>query len=470
MSKLYALCLLLALPAGLAGAAPLPEALRAALDKYQVPDADIGLYIAPIGGGEAALALNGSKPFNPASVIKLLPSLAALETLSPAYQWKTRVYRTGRTTGGVLNGDLYIQGGGDPYLTIESTWALLRNVRAQGIRRIAGDIVLDNGVFESTAIDRAAFDDKPHRLYNGPAGGLMVNYWAVRFTIRAQSDRVHIDAFPGSERLKIVNNVEHSSARCTRARRWIRYRVERTPESVVVVFNGRLSSRCRPVVMTRAVIPDDRYVPYVLPGVWRDTGGILDGDVRRGPVPAEAVRLFSHPSRSLAEVVRATNKFSNNMMARHLLLSLGSLSRERGIEVDDGIRALHDWIASKGLDVPGLKIVNGAGLSRDTRVSALGMANVLRAGYNSRYAPEFLASLPIAGKDRAADGRNFGENGVSVVRIKTGLIDHVRAMAGYVTARGGETYIVVLLVNHENVHHGLGTRMQNAVIRYVLDL
>lgn len=469
MSKRLVLCALLALHAGLAAAAPLPGELQALLDGYRVPREHLGLYIAPIGAGDRAISLNESKPFNPASVIKLLPSLAVLESLTPAYQWKTHVYATGRTSGGILDGNLYIQGGGDPYLTTESLWGLLKNVRAQGIQRISGDIVVDDGVFEPGPFDRAAFDDKPFRLYNGPANGLMVNFWAVKFTIRTHSDGVHIDAFPGSERLKVINNIKHSHAQCTRSRRWVRYDVEQAPEAVVVTFNGVLSSRCPPIVMTRAVIPDRRYAQYVLPGLWRDAGGTLDGEVRRGAVPDEAARLFSHPSRPLVDVVRATNKFSNNMMARHLLLTLGSQYRERGIELEDGIKALNDWILTKGLDIPGLKVVNGSGLSRDTRISAQGLANVLRVGFHSRYAPEFLASLPIAGEDRALRRRDFHENDASVVRIKTGLIDHVRAMAGYVTSRSGENYIVVLLVNHPDIHRGLGTSMQNAVIRYVLD-
>lgn len=469
MSKTLFFCVFLALQTAAAAAPALPRELRGLLDQYPVPAENLGLYIAPVDGGEA-MSANAAKAFNPASVIKLLPSLAALELLSPAYQWTTRVFITGAVAGGVLNGHLYIQGGGDPYMTVESLWGLLKTVRAQGIDRIAGDIVLDDGVFSGTMFDRAAFDERPHRLYNGPANGLLVNFWAVRFTIRAHQDRVTIDAFPGSERLKIVNNIKHSNAPCESPRRWVRYSVEEEPDAVVVTFNGALSSRCRPIVMTRAVIPDERYAPYIVPGLWRDAGGGLDGGVRAGEVPKDAAEIFAHPSRPLVDVVRAANKFSNNMMARHLLLSLGSLDGERGIGVADGIEALHDWIRSRGLDVPGLKVINGSGLARDARISARGMANVLRAGFRSRYAPEFLASLPIAGEDRALESRDFQESGAAMVRVKTGLLDHVRTMAGYITSRAGKTYVVVLLVNHEGIHQGLGTRMQNAVIRYVLDL
>lgn len=470
MSKSLVLCVVLALHAGFAGASTLPRDLNGLLEDFPVPRDRIGLYIAPLGDSEKAMSLNASKAFNPASVIKLLPSLAALESLSPAYQWNTSVYTTGRISNGVLDGNLYIQGGGDPYLTVDSLWDLLKNVRAQGIERIAGDILLDDGIFEPVAFDRAAFDDQPYHLYNGPASGLLVNFWSVRFTIRTQEERVHIDAFPDSERLTIVNNIKHSDAGCTASRRWVRFTVSHAPDEVVVIFNGELSSRCRPVVLTRAVIPDTRYAQYVLPGVWRDAGGTLAGRVRRGMVPADAVQIVAHPSRSLAEVVRTTNKFSNNMMARHLLLTLGTLHKGRGIGLDDGIQALQEWILSKGLDVPGLHIDNGSGLSRDVRISAQGMANLLRIGFHSRYAPEFLAAFPIAGEDRALQRRDFGDDDNARVRIKTGLLDHVRTMAGYITSRAGDNYIVVLLVNHNGVHQGLGTRMQNAVIRYVLDL
>lgn len=468
MSKTRILCAALALHVGLATAAPpVPQALRAVLDDFGVPDEHLGLYIVPVDGLDDPVSLNADAPFNPASVIKLLPSLAALESFTPAYQWSTTVYTTGGVTNGTLNGHLYIKGGGDPYLTVESLWSLLSHVRARGIDAIAGDIVLDESVFELPPFDRAAFDDKPHRLYNGPANGLMVNFWGVQFTVSAASDSVSIDAFPGSQNLRIVNNIEHSSERCTRANRYVDYRAKETAEAVVVTFTGRLSSRCPPVILSRAVVPSERYLQYVLPDLWRAAGGTLKGSVRKGAVPDGASRIYTHPSRSMAEIVQATNKFSNNMMARHLLLTLGTLYKDRGVRVADGIKALQDWLKANWIEVPGLEISNGSGLSRDTRVSARGLANVLRAGISSRYAPEFLASFPIAGEDWAMDGRPFGHD-ISIVRVKTGLIDHVRAMAGYITTRKGRTYIAVLLVNRNGVHQGLGTRMQNEVIGYIL--
>ena len=471
MSKRLILALLLALQWGLAAAsASLPRDLHSLLDRYRVPDAHIGLYIAPVDDAANAMVLNPLKPFNPASVIKLLPSIAALETFSPSYQWPTDVYTTGQVSGGTLHGNLYLKGGGDPYLTVEAVWAMLKAVHALGIERIAGDIVVDDHIFKLPVLDRSAFDGKPYRVYNGPADGLMVNFWAVSFTITALADEVHVDAFPASRQLKIVNKIKHSSSRCTRAHHYVDYDVEDTATSVVVTFKGVLSEHCPPVLMTRAVIPADRYLSYILPGLWHDAGGALEGRVRNGFVPDGAKKIYSHPSRSLAEVVQATNKFSNNLMARHLLLTLGTVDRERGVTVTDGVNALRDWLLDAGIKVPGLNVMNGSGLSRDTRISAQALANILRFGYHSRYAPEFLSSMPIAGEDRALKHRSFEENDASIVRIKTGLLDDVRAMAGYITSRRGRTYIAVLLINHKGVHRGLGTQMQNAFIQYVLDL
>lgn len=449
------------------GAAPDP--LGALLREHGVPEAHVGLQVASLDDGRVLVSRNAAKPFNPASAIKLLPSLAALELLSPSHQWLTEVYAASGVVDGELNGNLYIRGGGDPYLTIESTWAMLKAVRALGIRRIAGDIVIDEGVWELPPFDRGSFDDKPHRIYNGPANALMMNFWAVRFTINALEDAVHIDAFPGSDRLEIVNRVEHSDGPCTGGHRRVGHRVRERPDSVIVTFDGTLSSRCPPVIITRAVIPADRYAAYVLPGLWREAGGELAGGVRRGAVPQGARRLYAHPSRTLGEVIRATNKFSNNMMARHLLITLGAAFKERGASVADGVTALEDWLLAEGIDMPGLNVVNGAGLSRDTRVSAQGMANLLRAGHESRYAPEFKAAFPIAGQDWAMEHRRFADRDRAMVRLKTGLIDHVRAMAAYITTPAGETYAAVLLVNHPGAHGGLGTRLQDALIRWVLD-
>ncbi|MGA8260797.1 MAG: D-alanyl-D-alanine carboxypeptidase/D-alanyl-D-alanine-endopeptidase [Arenicellales bacterium] len=471
MSKRLILAFLLALQWAPAPAStPLPSGLRAALDRFQVPDADLGLYIAPVDGGSHPITLNPLKPFNPGSVMKLLPSIAALESLTPAYQWSTGIYTTGRLAKGVLHGDLYIKGGGDPYLTVESVWAMLRAVRGSGIRRIAGNIVVDDHIFDLPHLDRAEFDDKPYRIYNGPANGLLVNFWAVRFTITALADEVHIDAFPDSRRLRIVNHIRRTDSSCRPSTRYVAYRVDTTRDAVVVDFDGVLSTRCPPVIMTRAVIPSDRYLAYVLPGLWRSAGGTLAGTVTKGSVPDDAEKIYTHSSRTLAEVVRATDKFSNNLMARNLLLTLGTLYKDSDVTVGDGVKALDDWLLSRGIDVPGLKVVNGAGLSRDARISARGLANVLRAGFHSRFAPEFLSAFPIAGEDWALEDRDFDESIPEMVRMKTGLLDDVRGMGGYITSRSGKTYITVLLVNHKGIQNQVGTRMQNAVIRYVLGL
>jgi len=452
-----------------ADAAPLASLpnLRAVLAGQEVPAGHLGLFIGPAAGGAASVSWNADTPFNPASTIKLLPSLAVLETFTAAHRWRTRVYRAGAIQGGVLQGDLHIQGGGDPYLTMESLWAMLKAVRGAGIETVAGDIVIDDAVYDLPEPDRAAFDGKRYRTYNGPAGGLMVNFWSTRFTITALDERVHIDAFPGPHQLAIVNAIEHSDAPCTPARRHIGYRVERGETSIRVRFHGTLSRRCSPVVMTRSVIPVERYAQYVIPALWREAGGRLRGRVRSGPVPDHALSVHAHASRTAAEVVRATNKFSNNMMARHLLLTLGAHTRERGIRVEDGIAVLNQWLRQRGIDTPGLNIDNGSGLSRDTRISARGLAGVLRAGYRSRYAAELQASLPLAGEDRAL--RKLDMRGLrGTARLKTGLIDDVRALAGYVTRPGGEPRVVVLLVNHPGAHRALGTRLQQALIRDLL--
>jgi D-alanyl-D-alanine carboxypeptidase/D-alanyl-D-alanine-endopeptidase (penicillin-binding protein 4) len=471
LSKRLALCCALVWHAACAAAQPdIPPALKAKLEEFRVPDAHVGLYVTPVDDSEAVASLNPRQPFNPASAIKLLPALAALEILTPAYQWYTDVFAAAPIRDGVLEGDLFIQGGGDPYLTVESAWTMLKDVYALGIRRIAGDIVVDDAIFNLPPHDRGSFDDKPYRVYNGPAGGLMLNFWSVRFTISALGGTVHIDAFPASGHLEIVNRVKYSDGPCSRKNRYVGFRVAQSPGKTTVTFTGSLSGRCRPVVLTRAVVPTERYAQDVLPGLWRDAGGTLDGAARAGRVPANARRLVRHPSRSLGEVVRATNKFSNNMMARHLLITLGALERDKHLEVVDGIIVLQDWLQSKGIDVPGLNVINGSGLSRDARISALGLANVMRAGVHSRYAPEFLASLPLAGEDWALANRNLTGGDGTVVRLKTGLIDHVRAMAAYVRARSGRTYIAVLLVNHPGAHRGLGTRLQDGLIEYLLKL
>ena len=160
-----------------------------------------------VGAHRDALSVNASAPMNPASVMKLVTTYAALELLGPAYRWKTEAYAAGALRDGVLEGDLVLKGGGDPKLDLEAFWILLRALRGKGLREIRGDLVLDRSHFERAAGDAGRFDGDPFRPYNVLPDALLVNYKSLRFVFVADPERgaVRVYVEPRPPALEVVN-------------------------------------------------------------------------------------------------------------------------------------------------------------------------------------------------------------------------------------------------------------------------
>jgi serine-type D-Ala-D-Ala carboxypeptidase/endopeptidase (penicillin-binding protein 4) len=448
-------------------ALPPPVAREMAADR--LPSSTLSFVVIDVDSGRVIASLNPDTPRSPASAIKVVTTFAALDSLGPAYTWHTQALATGEIADGVLDGDLVLKGGGDPYMTSERWWSFVGALRARGLKSIRGDIVIDDTAFALEPEDPGAFDGRPHEAYNAAPDALMVNFQSVEFTLLpdAATRSVRIVANPAPVNLAIENHVGFASGRCGGAAARVNFEVP-TPGWDEVVFSGLLARTCAERSITRVLLKAPTYAFGTFVALWRELGGEFTGKMRLGPAPADARPLLSFDSLSLAEIIRLTNKFSNNLMARHLLLTLGSERYGTPATVDKGARALGDWARERGLALPGLEIDNGSGLSRTTRISALEMAQVLRAAYHSRYAPEFIVSLPLAGIDGTLRSRMHGTAAGSV-RLKTGHLDGVTAVAGYVTTPAGKTYVLVSFVNDLRGDYGSGDPVHAALVNWIQD-
>jgi D-alanyl-D-alanine carboxypeptidase/D-alanyl-D-alanine-endopeptidase (penicillin-binding protein 4) len=233
-----------------------------------------------------------------------------------------------------------------------------------------------------------------------------------------------------------------------------------------VVFSGALSPHCAERTFERVLLQPATYAFGTFVELWRESGGEFAGKLRIEPTPTDAKPLFTFDSLSLGEIVRLTNKHSSNLMARHLLLTLGRERYGDPATLEKGAAAIADWGRERGLDLSGVDIDNGSGLSRSTHISALQMANILDAAYHSRFAPEFLASLPLAGMDGTLRSR-MKSSPAGSVRLKTGHLDGVSGVAGYVTTASGKTYILVSFVNHLSANYGAGEAVHAALVSWL---
>lgn len=449
-----------------------PDPVRAPLKRHGIPARDVSIYVRQVIGTEpAALAINQGVARNPASVMKLLTTLATLESLGPGYTWKTEAYVQGQLRGERLKGDLYIKGYGDPYLTPEAFWSFVRALRHRGLRNVRGDLVLDDSYFTVEQTDRGGFDGRRYRAYNALPYALSLNFQATRVHLvpDSASQLVRVFSEPTLENLKIQNRLKPVSGPCRRSTSQPKFTVSDRAQGAVITLSGSYSTECDELTYTRLVMDPASHVGGAFRAMWRESRGILGGDVRRASVP-EAARLFYvMPSRPLGEIIRGMNKFSNNLMSRLLFLTLGAERFEAPGTLEKGREAVTAWLEEAGLAMPELVMENGAGLSRKTRISARNVAELMRLAYQSPVMPEFMSSLSVLGVDGTLRRRLRKTPLVGRVHAKTGSLNDVNAMAGYVLDRRGRRWVFALLINHRGMVAWQGKEVQDALLRWIYD-
>ena len=466
--------LVLFTPVPAAAGAELPPELAAAIKDADFSSDGIGLFIQGVDNEKPLVALHADLFLNPASVIKLVTTAAALDMLGQGYRWSTEVMYTGNIEGHTLNGDLYIRGNGDPYLTPERFWRLLNRIYIVGIHRITGDVLIDNSYFEPGKVDYAAFDQQPYRTYNVGPNAVLVGFQATEFHLDIDTTgtdpAVKITPFPQSPRLRIINQVKLVNGSCNAWKKRLSLETRNNAGMLEVVFSGNYALACKQRTLYRRVSEaQDHYQHFFLP-LWNQIGGSVDGKITQGIVPADAKRLLEESSISLAEAVRLVNKFSNNVMTRQILLSMGAQEFGPPGTTDKGIAAVNAWLVEHKLDHPDLQLDNGAGLSRDARISAGLLGELLLHVYKQAYMPEFIAALPVSGYDGTMAHRFNDTPLVGHAHIKTGLLDFVQSMAGYVTTATGKRYVVVLLHNDKRAHTRPAEKLQNQLINWIYKL
>lgn len=450
----------------------LPVPVRNVLGYRSMPADSLSLYVLNLDTGETTLSWNASEPRNPASVMKLVTTLVALDSLGPAYRWETEAYAIGEMQGDELNGDLLLKGYGDPFLVTERVWTMLRDLRRTGLRSIRGDLLIDDSYFDVTGYDPAAFDRQPLRAYNVEPNALMMNFKVVRYFFEPNlpGNTVNIGIDPELNNLKIINRLSVKQGRCRGYQRGIA--INPTDGLNEITFSGQFPSGCETYAMSRTALDHNAFTYGLFKSIWREVGGTFDGQWRNveSSLGEDQEPLLTFESWPLADVISRVNKYSNNVMARQLLLTLAAEKYGVPGTEANGRRAVAEWFVDHGLEASSLVLSNGSGLSREGRVTARQMAELLKFAYSRPYMPEFLSSMSLTGLD-GTTSRRFDDTDQLTGRahVKTGSLDHVSAIAGYLQARSGQRYVIVTMQNFEDVHRGPGEEVQEALFRWVYE-
>ncbi len=449
--------------------ATLPPAVKNILSTNGIPHNSLGVLIQPVETSKPILAHNINQAFNPASVMKIITAYAALEILGPDYRWKTEFYTRGHLDNGILSGDLYVKGYGDPYLVEETLLPALRSLKIKGLKHITGHLVIDNSHFNLGNQHPGEFDNKPYRVYNAQPSALMTNFQATRFTIMpdASAGEVAISMWPESPDIKIDNAMQLVNGKCHGAYREPQMWFDGNGQETVARFKGRYSRNCAQRDFSRLVgKPSSLFYGAFYPA-WKSLDGTLAGDVREDTVPKDARLFHTHRSKPLGDIIRLMNKHSNNVVSRQLMLTIAAEKQAAPGTPEKGRQAINEWMQNLGVDTGNFYIDNGSGLSRSSRISAHTLKQIMQHQWQSPWMPEIISSLSILGKDGTGRKRlkNSPLNGH--MHLKTGLLDHVRTAAGFYHADNGRRYIFITLQNHKNIHKLTGTRIQDALIKWL---
>lgn len=444
-----------------------PAPVAQALKQAGIPLDAAALVVQDVDRPRPTVAVNGDTPMNPASVMKLVTAFAGLELLGPAYTWRTEVYLGGPLREGVLQGDLIIRGGGDPKLTVERLWLLLEQLRARGLRDIRGDLVLDRSYFDPGTHDRAQFDNEPLRAYNVGADALLVNFNTVRFGFFPDGDTrsVAIVPQPTLAQMQLENHVRPTEGPCTDWREGLQILVAEGHDSVTVRFSGVMPLACGERVWAVSLLDGPQFAWGTFRAMWQSLGGTLAGSVRTGLAPADIAPFATLSSVSAAEAVRDMNKYSSNILARQIFLTLSAEKFGPPGRYDTSAQLVRDWLAHRGVELPGLVLENGTGLSRIERISATGIVRVLLAAYRSPLMPEFIASMPLVAHDGTMQRRLREEAVAGRAHVKTGSLADVRSLAGYVYTDDGRRLAFAFFVNHPNA--AASRAAQDALLRWL---
>ena len=482
--------------AALAGPAnAIPPEVEAALTRAKIPRDALSLLVTDAEQSNAAprLTHRAQVAMNPASAMKLTTTFAALDLLGPAYTWSTPVYVEGAVQNGILTGNVYIKGQGDPKLVLEKLWLLLRRLNGMGIRQIAGDIVLDRSAFEVPDADPANFDGEPLRPYNAAPDALLINFKAVVMTFAPDRSgtAAQVQFDPPLAGVQMQASVPLGSGDCGDYRAALKADFS---DAKHIRFGGNYAASCGEKVWPVAYTDPRSYGLRAVQGMWMDMGGKLSGSVRYGTVPAALAAgkpAMEASSAPLAEVIRDINKYSNNVMAQQVFLTLGRVVPP-GASGSNGDTVTNESPSATALTTGGVPASgtgsfaasrtvmqrwwkerisaeempvwdNGSGLSRQERISAQGLARLLQVAWRSPYMSELMSSLPITGVDGTL--KRFKTKAVGSAHLKTGTLSSALARAGYVDGASGQRYVLVALINHANAN----TEAARAVMEALVD-
>ena len=433
--------------------AKLRDRLAALLHEAPLNRTKVGVEVMQASNGDVLFAHNAAVQFNPASNTKMLTTAAAMTFLGADFRYHTALYGPEPDADGVVHGDVVLRGSGDPSLTTSDVVEIARALSAHGVQRIEGDLYAD-----------PRFHARGHTPEDPGDGESALILNRNTYGVRVRPGDVGHPALVTVEPKVDLFGVENQTSTVSGKRSRLKIDSYRKDDHLVITVRGRIADNRGEYVDLRRLADGSLLAASVLRAAFGDFGVELTGRVRAGTVAATAL-LAEHVSAPLADVCRISNKPSNNFVAEAIYKTLGGELYGMPGTLAKGTRAVMDYLTNSGIKPGAFKIVNGSGLTHENRITPGDLSSLLRKiYYDMSVAPEFLASLAVAGIDGTIRNRFLGTDAVGLVRAKTGTLSGVSALSGYVGERDD---VLIFSIFVEGFRHRRTNEVRHAQVRMV---
>ena len=425
--------------------AELPKNIKSLNHKYRFDQESYSFAIQNLSDkAKPIISHNAETLFNTASLVKIYSTFIALKDLGPNYKWRSEFSYTGRIDEATLNGDLIFTGTGDASFSIADLEKMVREIQRLGIKNINGNLVLDYSFFGAMP-NKMNFDSSPFRAYNVLPSPISLQSNTINFKFYPVKDSVKIISEPYLSQLRIINGLKNNNRPCANWKSLLGIEIIDTEN---IRFSGSFSNQCIGKEIDLALLENSLYFHEVFKEIWLRNGGAYSGHVKKTYEEMANKKVIStHYSRPVSELIRDTNKFSLNLMARNLMLTV--------IREVSGIRPTEDmvneyinrWLQREGLTFKNFFVDNGAGLSRNIKISSNQLLQTLQKIYNDPLMPEMIASFPIASIDGTLTDRMQSDKFKQKGHFKTGSLKDVVSIAGFFLNNEGDMLAFVFIMN-----------------------
>jgi len=443
----------------------MPQQIESFIKKSTIPSKNIGIYIKEVGThGKVLVNHYANTPRVPASIIKVLSTYSSVLKFGFDYKFTTKFYMKGYLRHGILHGDLIVKALGDPTIHTDDLDDIVKHIHSLGIKKIAGNIVIDRSYFRVGSKNNSGFDENLYSPYNAMPDAMMYNERISTISLTPKDNKVIKKGADAS--YKVVNHLQRVNQACRGRYSWAGVSIKKNSAIPKVVLQGKISKKCGRQNISKVITKPYLSFYYALKDKLEQEGIKVRGKMRLRKVPHHAKLLFVHKSDNLEKIISTTAKKSNNLYARHLLLNLGAAVYGAPATVLKGRRAIKSILKKHGMHLKGLRIDNGCGLSREAKLPAKVLVDVLDDAYK-RYGQRWMNTLSIAGVDGTIKRRFQGSVVQNRAWMKTGTLKRTKNIGGYVKSKSGTLYEVVIMVQS---HRGnwRAAQLQNEIITWLV--